>query len=284
MNPDGLICAAHAIGGFLNHRGLTLDQRCRAARDGGFRRIGWALDDYRRERAAGQADADILATLDRHGVAVAEVEFVMIGTGGSADGPDSAETRADLLHFAALVGARHLVCGAGGPDAAPDLDAIVRDYRALCEAAAERGVLALLEAMPWSRISTLAGAADVVAAADHPAGGVMLDTWHFHRVGGVPDDVRAVPAEMIRLIQISDAGAPVGDLYEDTVTRRLFPGDGGFALVRLMQTLARHGVRASVSIEVIGEAADRLSATDMARRCFTSTASVLAEAGYEAGV
>jgi len=39
-----------------------------------------------------------------------------------------------------------------------------------------------------------------------------------------------------------------------------------------------------VSIEVIGEAADRLSATDMARRCFTSTASVLAEAGYEAGV
>jgi len=281
MNPDGLICAAHAIGGLLNHRGLTLDQRCRAARDGGFRRIGWGLEDYRRERAAGQSDADIDATLDRHGVAVAEVEFVMIGTAGAADGPASAETRADLLRFAALVGARHLVCAAGGPDAAPDVAAIVRDYRALCEAAGEQGTLALLEAMPWSRISTLAAAAEVVAAAGHPAGGVMLDTWHFHRVGGVPDDVLAVPAAMIRLIQISDAAAPVGDLFEDTIKRRLFPGDGSFALVDLIAALARHGVRAPVSVEVIGEAADRLPPADMARRSFTSTADVLAAAGYE---
>jgi len=38
-----------------------------------------------------RSSADTLATLDRHGVAVAEVELVMIGTAGAADGPAPVE-------------------------------------------------------------------------------------------------------------------------------------------------------------------------------------------------
>jgi hypothetical protein len=41
-----------------------------------------------------------------------------------------------------------------------------------------------IEPMPWSRLSTLAEAAQVVTMAGHSAGGIVLDTWHFHRVGG----------------------------------------------------------------------------------------------------
>jgi sugar phosphate isomerase/epimerase len=205
----------------------------------------------------------------------------MIGTTGSGNGSDWAEIRDDLLRFAKLVEARHLVCAAGPPELVQDIAALVRDYRSLCEAAGDQGTLALLEAMPWSSISSIAQAAEVVAAAGHPAGGVMLDTWHFHRVGGVPNDISAVPAHMIRLVQISDAGPPIGDPFDDTVKRRLFPGEGGFALVELMRALTCHGVSAPVSVEVIGEVADRLSASEMARRSFSSTEAVLTEAGFE---
>jgi hypothetical protein len=80
---------------------------------------------------------------------------------------------------------------------------------------------------------------------------------------------------MIRLIQVSDAGKPEGDLFEDTIRRRLFPGEGIFDLVGLFRFLERRGVSAPISIEVIGEAADRLSPLEMARKSFSTTASVL---------
>jgi sugar phosphate isomerase/epimerase len=282
MDPDALICAAHALGGYLNHRGLMLAERCRAARAGGFRRIGWALEDYRRERREGRSDADIVAILTDEGIEVAEIEFSKVGTVTSQDGTDWAAVREALAHLASVVKPRHLVCAVGLPGESGDHGAIVRDYRVLCGIAEDVGMLALLEAMPWSRISTIAAAGTIVAEADHPAGGIVLDTWHFHRVGGKPDDVRQLPAAFIRLIQISDAGPPVGDLFEDTVKRRLFPGEGGFALLDLLRAAAQHGVRAPVSVEVIGEVGDSLPVGEMARRSFVTTTALLEQSGFPA--
>lgn len=283
MSQDSLICAAHSVGGFLNHRGLSLAERCGAAAEGGFGCIGWALEDYERERARGRSDADIRAILADFDVKVAEVEFTTVGMAPGTHGEDWPRIRRDLLRLAGLVEARHLVCAACLPgEALADARAIARDYRSLCEDAAALGVLALLEAMPWSRIRSLGEAAEVVAMADHPAGGLVLDTWHFHRIGSQPIDVKSVPASFVRLIQISDAGPLDGDLFEDTVKRRLFPGEGGFPLVETLRMAAEHGVRAPVSVEVIGEAADRLTTAEMARRSFATTAAVLKEAGFEA--
>jgi len=281
---NALISAAHAIGGFCNHRQLSLAERCRAAAEGGFRAIGWALDDYRAERSAGRSDADILAILADHGVAVPEVEYLEVGA-EAATGGTAGQDRRDLLHLAALVQARHLVCVA--PTASglsPDQETrmrIVRDYRSLCEDAATVGVMPLLEAMPWSILASLAAAAEVVEMAGHSSGGLVLDTWHFHRIGSAPEDLCTVPADMVRLVQISDAGPMVGDFFEDTVKRRLFPGEGEFPLVETLRVAARHGVRAPVSVEVIGDAADRLTPSGVARRSLETTQAVLQAAGFD---
>ncbi len=85
---------------------------------------------------------------------------------------------------------------------------------------------------------------------------------------------------MIRLVQISDAGPLVGDMFEDTVRRRLFPGEGDFRLVELLRRVAQLGVRAPVSVEVIGDTADQLTPAEMARRSCVTTEAVLAEAGF----
>jgi len=284
-----LICAVHTLG-FRNARRLSLAERCRAAAEGGFRRIGWAVEEYVAERAAGRSDADIRAIPASHGIEIAEIEVLsgwgVPGTERAFPGTHSAfahwhDRLHALLRLTELVHPRHMVCVPG--DHAGSILPLAQlgdRFAEICDRAAPYGLRVVLEFMPWSAINDLESAWAVVRAADRPNGGISLDVWHFFR-GKVPfEQLARVPAERIHLIQMSDALSPQGTLLEDTIHRRRFPGEGGFPLVPLMAALAAHGVDAPVSVEVIADDLLAHPPQDVARKALETTRALLARVPY----
>ena len=61
------------------------------------------------------------------------------------------------------------------------------------------------------------------------------------------------PGQRIFAIQVCDAGPPQGRPFEDTMKRRLFPGEGEFPLATLIATLRLIGCQAPVSVEVFSD-------------------------------
>ena len=70
---------------------------------------------------------------------------------------------------------------------------LIDPLRDLADQAAERGTRIAIETMPFSAIATVPMGAEIVAAADHSAVGLLIDAWHVFR--DVVDDLGALDTE-----------------------------------------------------------------------------------------
>lgn len=175
------------------------------------------------------------------GMRVHDIEFVTLG-----EDFDPASLAA-ILESAAGLGARRLsVCGDD-----PDRPRLVARFAEVCDLAAGFGIGVDLECMAWRRVASLPDAVRVVEAAGRPNGGVLVDALHLSRTGGSPEDVRAVPAHLIRHAQLCDAPARRPDstdaVIQEARAGRLPPGEGALPLAALVAALPP---TASLSIEV----------------------------------
>jgi sugar phosphate isomerase/epimerase len=175
------------------------------------------------------------------GLSVHDIEFVVID---AAFDPASLKP---VLDSAAGLGARRL--SVGGDDA--DDARLTAKFAAVCDLAANVGVGVDIEPMPWRTIGALPAAANVVREAGRANGAVLVDALHLSRSGGVPEDLRALPREAIRSVQLCDAPAArpatTDALIKEARGGRLLPGDGDLPLGRLLAALPDHAV---LSVEV----------------------------------
>jgi sugar phosphate isomerase/epimerase len=80
-------------------------------------------------------------------------------------------------------------------------------------------------------------------------------------------------------VQIDDApAAPEADLEEETMHRRLVPGEGELDLVGFVRTLRSIGSPAPIGVEVFSDALAALPVDEVARRTAEGTRAVLAAA------
>ena len=263
-------------------------ERVEAAAAAGFSAISLWGRDYRRARSEGLSDADMRALLEANGLAVAELDGVgqwLPGSAGLAppvegDEADSffAFSEQDLYAIADAVAARSLnAVEVYGTHFEPDEAAAA--FAALCDRAAEHGLLVHLEYLPWSGIPDARAAGEVVRLADRPNGGVLVDSWHHFRSGGNDDALRAIPGSRIVGIQLNDAPAKAeADPVDECLHRRLVPGEGDIDLVGLIRLLDEAGVDAPVGIEVMSDEINALPVKEAARRVGDATRSVLAAA------
>jgi sugar phosphate isomerase/epimerase len=118
---------------------------------------------------------------------------------------------------------------------------LTANFAALCDSAAAFGLSADLEFMPWTAVKDVQAAARIVAAADRPNGGVLVDAIHFARSGSTLEQVRGLRPEWLHYAQVCDARVPgpsnVEDLIHDARCARLLPGEGGIALAQLFAAL-----------------------------------------------
>lgn len=137
----------------------------------------------------------------------------------------------DLDLVAELGGARVSTLGMD-PDWARCLD----QFACLAEMAGERGIATQLEFVPYRTVSTLA---DGLAARRHVGRDdfkITLDTMHFARSGGTPDDLRKVDPAAIGYAQLCDVPLVSGnaEYMEEASTERLAPGSGELPLLDIL--------------------------------------------------
>ncbi len=180
----------------------------------------------------------IAAACRRTGVTPLDVEVFFLGPE-----VDMARLRW-AAEAAAEVGASTLLAVCTDPDRARAVDR----FAALCDVAAEGGLSVALEFMRWCPIPTVEAAAAFVAEAGRPNAAICVDALHLLRSGGDPATMPALPRGSF--VQLSDAPAeapPPGALLAEARTDRLYPGEGGLPLDRLLDALPPD---TPVSIEV----------------------------------
>lgn len=257
--------------------GASFGERVSVAGAAGFAGISLRVSDYVRARdAEGLTDGDMRAVLDAHGVAVAELEVLSDWRPGARIGRTQA--RADeVFAIAAALGARSLSV-VEGPGAPLPLELAAEAFARICDRGADLGLLLHLEFWPGSAID-LATAARVVALADRPNGGILVDTWHLARTAGGDALLREVPGERILAVQMSDSprvAAPEPDYMAATLKRRLLPGEGELDLVGFVRRLDAVGCSAPLGVEVWSEQLAARPPLEVARRAGDAMRALLA--------
>lgn len=255
LPPPQLVDVAHACG--FEHVGLRL----LAATSGG---TAYPLMDDRQQLR--ETKARLAAT----GIAVADLEVV-------AFRPDTAVAALEpFLETGGELGARNTLVAAYDPDPERFADRFA-EYCALAE---RYGLTADLEFMPWTFVPDLPTASRIVAKAQSPAAGVLVDALHFDRSHSRLDDLRGIAKGRLHYWQICDAPAERPATMEEMIhaarEERMFPGEGGIDLVGLAKAMPAD---ITISIEVPTATLSRtLDAETRARRALRGAKAVIAAA------
>ncbi|MEU5703106.1 bifunctional sugar phosphate isomerase/epimerase/4-hydroxyphenylpyruvate dioxygenase family protein [Streptomyces aurantiacus] len=150
-----------------------------------------------------------------------------------------------------------LVCSSVSPLAVDDDALAALQLRRLAELADGFGIRVAYEALAWGRhVSTYDHAWRIVEAADHPALGTCLDSFHILARGSDPKDLEGIadiPGEKIFFLQLADAPLMAMDVLQWSRHYRCFPGQGGFDLAGLLGHVIRAGYRGPLSLEVFND-------------------------------
>ncbi|SDN44572.1 4-hydroxyphenylpyruvate dioxygenase [Klenkia soli] len=167
-----------------------------------------------------------------------------------------------------------LVCSAVAPDAVRDDDELTAQLAATADLAADRGLRIAYEALAWgTHVSTWDHSWRVVQAADHPALGLCLDSFHVLSRGGDPAGFAAVPGEKLFFLQLADAPQLAMDVLQWSRHHRLFPGQGAFDLPAFLGAVLAAGYGGPLSLEVFN---DVFRQSDPARTAVDAMRSLLA--------
>lgn len=278
LGPDALVLCAGTLGT------APLRAKLEAAAAAGFDGASIFVHELAQARAEGFVEADVRSLAADLGLGLAELDPLLDwlpaagGLAVSGEGKSMAGFGVDdFLDAGELLGMRSINCALfGSVPVGPDQ--LAEAFAALCDRAADRGLLVNLEFVAFSQLPNLAAALDVVTRADRAGGGVMLDSMHQLRSGGDHASLCAAGARVngIQLNDIPATAAP--DPVAETMRSRLLPGEGDADPAGMLRALREGGCTAPVGVEVFSDALNALPPGEAAKRAAQSTRRVLGEA------
>ena len=147
-----------------------------------------------------------------------------------------------------------MVCSNISPESIGGIDRAAEDLRELGERAHKRGMRVAFEALAWGRhINDYRDAWEAVRRADHPAVGLVLDTFHILARKTDLKSVRSIPKDRIFLVQIADAPMLDMDYLNWSRHYRSFPGQGDLPLDDFMGALQATGYDGVLSLEIFND-------------------------------
>jgi 4-hydroxyphenylpyruvate dioxygenase len=147
-----------------------------------------------------------------------------------------------------------MICSNVAPDSLGGIDRAAADLRELGERASKRGLRVAFEALAWGRhISDYRDAWEAVRRADHPAVGLVLDTFHILARKTDLGAIRAIPRDRIFLVQMADAPLLQMDYLSWSRHFRNFPGQGDLPILDFMEALAATGYDGALSLEIFND-------------------------------
>ncbi|MDP5307377.1 bifunctional sugar phosphate isomerase/epimerase/4-hydroxyphenylpyruvate dioxygenase family protein [Paracoccus spongiarum] len=167
-----------------------------------------------------------------------------------------AELGADLM----------LICSSVHPQALGGIDRAADDLAELAGIAADRGLRLGYEALAWGRhVNDHRDAWEIVRRADHPALGLILDSFHSLSRRIDPDTIRRIPGDRIFFVQLADAPQIDMDLLYWSRHFRNMPGEGDLPVVDFMRAVAATGYAGPLSLEIFNDQFRGGSPTGIAR-------------------
>lgn len=165
---------------------------------------------------------------------------------------DRARHKFDLM---AEMGAElMLICSSLHPQAMGGIDRAADDLAELAGIAAERGLRIGYEALAWGRhVNDHRDAWEIVRRADHPALGLILDSFHSLARRIRPDTIRRIPGDKIFFVQLADAPQIDMDLLYWSRHFRNMPGEGDLPVVDFMRAVAATGYDGPLSLEIFND-------------------------------
>ena len=228
------------------------------------------------------APADVRRLCEDAGLAITLFQpfrdFEAMPDAARARNLDRAERKFDVM---AQLGAElMLVCSNTHPATLDDDARAAADLREMAERAARRGLRIGYEALAWGRhVNRWAHAWRIVQQADHPALGLIVDSFHTLALGDDPAGIAHVPGDKLFFVQLADAPALTMDVLSLSRHHRTFPGQGALDVAGFLRAVHASGYAGPLSLEVFNDefraAPARLTALDGLR----SLALVEADAG-----
>jgi 4-hydroxyphenylpyruvate dioxygenase len=253
--------------------GTPLGETLRVARATGWDAVELRRLDFTRAAQQGHDAAWVLDLVRRSGLPVAcvGVEFGWMWA-------DGAERRRLLEVFdeqcgrAAALGCRTVMSpvdkGRGDPSRA------ARSVREVGDIAARHGVrLAVEFNAQVPQLNALERVREVMAAAAHPATGLLLDSYHLWWAGTTPRALEDVTLEEIAYVQFSDV--PASGREPGKFTDRLPPGKGIVPFREFFALLSAKGYRGALSYEAPNPEAWARPPEDVAREALEATRAFL---------
>ena len=252
-----------------------LEDRTATAARAGYTGLGFVHEDLA-VQVATLGYAGIRRILADHGIRHVEVEFLNDWYLDPSDPARQASdrVRVDLIESAGELGARNVKASPRlFAEEPPDVPHIRDEFARLCEEARAVGTNVVIEMMPFTDVRTIDTAMAIIAGADQPNGGILLDIWHLARPGINYAEIATIPARFLMGVELDDADAAVvGTLFEDTRFRRRLPGDGVFDVPGFLRAVRAAGFDAPYyGVEIISEAFRRQPLEVMARTSFEAT-------------
>jgi 4-hydroxyphenylpyruvate dioxygenase len=147
-----------------------------------------------------------------------------------------------------------LICSNVSPDALGGIDRAAEDFHTLGERAAQRSLRVAFEALAWGRhINDYRDAWEVVRRADHPAIGLVLDSFHTLVRKTDLGAISSIPRDRIFLVQIADAPLLDMDYLSWSRHYRCFPGQGELPVDAFMEALHATGYHGLLSHEIFSD-------------------------------
>jgi sugar phosphate isomerase/epimerase len=151
-----------------------------------------------------------------------------------------------------------------------DLREAAEHAREMGDIAARHGVRVAVEFNSQAeQMNALAPMRELLALADHPRCGLLLDAYHLIRSGGKVGDVDDVPGREIAYVQYSDV--PRTGLVPGQATDRLAPGAGAVPFREFFARVAARGYAGYASYEAPNPDAWSRPPADVAREALTAT-------------
>ena len=220
----------------------TFEERVAAAKAAGFEGIGLRAETYVDALNEGLFDQDILAILDKYGMKVTEVEYIVQWAGEHRSYEQKYKEQI-CFHMCDLFGVDSINCGLMENYS---VEHTAQKLRELCRRAGKYTIG--VEPMPYSGLPDVKKAWAVVQAAGCDNAKLLLDSWHCVRADQPLDlsVLEGLPAEKI-------VSAPEGTSLK-AANDRMLPGTGYGDTAGFVKLMRAKGVRpAVVGVEVISD-------------------------------
>lgn len=239
-------------GTIMGHK-LPLDEEVALAAKAGYDGIELWTRSISRYAEAGKSLKDLNKRIADLGLAVESAigfpSWAVDDDGRRAKGMETMRREMDLV---ARLGGKRIAAPPAGISRTPgaDLRKVAQRYRAVLELGRKMGVVPQLEIWGSAQtLGTVAEAAFVAVAADHPDACLLLDAFHMYKGNSGFNGLKLLNGAAMHVFHLNDYPA---DPPRETITdgHRVYPGDGVAPLKTLLRDLHATGFRGMLSLEL----------------------------------